>query len=108
VTPELPRPLPDPVVDSVSRRFRALGQPLRVRLVDHLDRHGESTVQTLADALGTSQQNASRHLNQLAEVGVVSRRRQGRVVWYRLTDSATFVVIHDTAVEVVRDLSGRR
>jgi ArsR family transcriptional regulator len=97
-------PLPDLVVALVARRFRALGQPVRVRIIDHLERHGETNVQSLADALEVSQQNASRHLAQLADVRVVSRRREGRVVWYRLSDAGIYAIIHDTALEVVRDL----
>jgi ArsR family transcriptional regulator len=100
----LPRPLPDVVVALVARRFRALGQPLRVRIIDHLDRHGETNVQALADALGISQQNASRHLAQLAEVDVVARRQEGRVVWYRLSDAAIVPIVDDTAIEVIRRL----
>ena len=52
----LPRPLPDPLVELIARRFRVLGEPMRIRLLDRL-RDGEATVLELTDALGASQQN---------------------------------------------------
>lgn len=54
-------PIPDDLVELVARRFRPLSEPMRIRLVDRL-RDGEATVDKLADELGTSEQNVSRHL----------------------------------------------
>ena len=53
---EMPHPMPDALVDLVAERFRILGEPMRIRLLDRL-REGDATVGELADALGTSQQN---------------------------------------------------
>ncbi len=32
----LPHPIPDPLVDLIARRFRAMGEPMRIRLLDRL------------------------------------------------------------------------
>lgn len=65
-------------VNLIASRLRVLGQPLRVRLIDHLDRSGEAHVQALADELAATQQNTSKHLGALWRAGVVTRRQEGR------------------------------
>ena len=81
----LPHPLPDELVELIARRFRVLGEPLRIRLLDQL-RAGEATVNELTGALSTSQQNVSKHLRLLAEAAIVGRRKQGNHVYYRIVD----------------------
>ena len=54
----LPHPLPDELADLIARRFRVLGEPMRIRLLDRL-REGEANVNELTEALGASQQNVS-------------------------------------------------
>jgi DNA-binding transcriptional ArsR family regulator len=81
----LPHPIPDELVELVARRFRAIGEPLRIHLLDAL-RGGEATVTELADEVSASQQNVSKHLAVLAEAGVVERRKQGTHVYYRIAD----------------------
>jgi len=83
----LPHPLPDPLVELIARRFRALGEPMRIRLLDRL-REGEATVLELTDALDTSQQNVSRHLQVLLEAGILSRRKHGTYAYYSIADEA--------------------
>jgi DNA-binding transcriptional ArsR family regulator len=78
-------PLPEPVVDLVARRFRALGEPVRIRLVEHL-MDGEASVQELVAASGGTQQNVSKHLGVLLNAGVVGRRKEGTFVYYRILD----------------------
>jgi len=36
-------PLPEPLVDVIAQRFRVLGEPMRIRLLDRL-REGAATV----------------------------------------------------------------
>ena len=57
----MPHPIPDPLVELIARRFRAMSEPMRIRLLDRL-REGEATVAELTEALGASQQNVSKHL----------------------------------------------
>ena len=71
-----PHPIPDQLVILIARRFHLLAEPTRLRLLDRL-RDGEATVQELADELGTSQQNVSKHLAMLADAGVLARRKDG-------------------------------
>lgn len=81
----LPHPLPDPVVELVARRFRVIGEPMRIRILDRL-RGGEASVLELAVALHASQQNVSKHLGVLHDAGIVSRRKDGTHVYYAIAD----------------------
>ena len=46
----LPHPLPEPLVELIARRFRVIGEPMRIHILDHL-RGGEASVQELTDSL---------------------------------------------------------
>src|SRR5262245_16460798 len=87
----LPHPLPDDLTELIARRFRVLGEPMRIRLLDRL-REGEATVGELSEALGASQQNVSKHLSVLADVGILGRRKQGNHVYYRIVDEGVFAL----------------
>ena len=86
-----PHHLPEPVVDLVAQRFRLLGEPMRIRLLDHL-RTGEQHVCELATSLGTTQQNVSKHLGALHRAGLVHRRKEGNHVVYTIADGSVFTL----------------
>ncbi|HVC86556.1 MAG TPA: metalloregulator ArsR/SmtB family transcription factor [Gaiellaceae bacterium] len=81
----LPHPLPDELAELIARRFRVIGEPTRIRLLDHL-RDGERSVSELVDLVGAGQQNVSKHLSVLADAGVIARRKEGNHVNYRIVD----------------------
>ena len=90
----LPHPLPDDLAELIARRFRAIGEPTRIRLLDRL-RDGEATVGELSEALGASQQNVSKHLAVLADVGILGRRKDGNHVYYRIVDEGVLTLCED-------------
>src|SRR6266581_985584 len=69
-------PLPADLVELIAQRFRALSEPTRIKLLDQL-RKGEATVLELTAAIGTTEQNVSKHLGVLLRAGIVARRKQG-------------------------------
>lgn len=81
----VPHPLSEPLVELISERFRALSEPMRIRLLDRL-RDGEATVGELTEASGSTQQNVSKHLGILSAAGIVARERDGNFVRYRIAD----------------------
>jgi DNA-binding transcriptional ArsR family regulator len=87
----LPHPLPDELAELIARRFRALSEPLRVRILDLL-RDGELSVNALAERLGAGQQNVSKHLAVLVESGMLARRKDGIHVYYRIADDGVFAL----------------
>ncbi|UTI66851.1 metalloregulator ArsR/SmtB family transcription factor [Paraconexibacter antarcticus] len=85
----VPHPIPVDLSDLIAQRFRVIGEPLRIRLLDHL-RDGESSVHALTNALGATQQNVSKHLQVLFQAGIVARRKDGTTAMYRIVDSSVF------------------
>jgi DNA-binding transcriptional ArsR family regulator len=84
-----PHPLSDAVIELVARRFRVLGEPTRIRVLDQL-RDGPMTVNELTDALGATQQNVSKHLGVLAQAGIVGREKEGNRVRCFIADPTVF------------------
>lgn len=91
---ELPQPLPDELIDLIAERFRCIAEPMRIKLLDAL-RAGEATVQQLAEAVGTSQQNASKHLSILHREGILARRKDGTRICYRVADESVYRLCED-------------
>ncbi len=69
----------------VAGRFRALGDPSRLRILNLL-MQGESSVQELVEATGFEQPNVSRHLSVLRREGIVERRAEGNRALYSIQD----------------------
>ena len=99
----LPHPLPDDLVELIARRFRVIGEPMRIRLLDRL-RDGEATVGELSEALSASQQNISKHLAVLADVGILRRRKEGNHVYYRVVDEGVFALCEAVCGSVQQQL----
>jgi DNA-binding transcriptional ArsR family regulator len=81
----LQHPLPDTLVDLIAQRFRALGEPSRIRILECL-RVSPHTVHELAERLGFTQQNVSKHLGLLHSLGIVTRRKEGGYSYYAIGD----------------------
>ena len=79
----------DKMMDLVARRFRTLGEPFRLRLLEQLQQ-GEKSVGELAEALDGNQPNVSKHLGILHDAGLVSRRREGNSIVYAISDPMVF------------------
>lgn len=66
---------------------KTLGHAHRLELLEQLAQ-GERSVEVLADRTGLSIANASQHLQQMRHAGLVTNRRDGKFVYYRLADDA--------------------
>jgi DNA-binding transcriptional ArsR family regulator len=99
----LPHPLPDDLVELIARRFRVLGEPMRIRLLDQL-RNREATVGELSEALSASQQNVSKHLAVLSDAGILGRRKERNYVYYRIVDEGVFTLCEDVCGSVQQQL----
>jgi len=85
-------PIPERLLLQVVDQLRVMGQVVRLRLVECLGQ-GDATPHELADELGLSQQNVSKHLQVLYKAALVTRRRDGTNVLYSLTDEAAVGVL---------------
>jgi DNA-binding transcriptional ArsR family regulator len=83
--PKKPRQLSDEALVMIARRFSALSEPLRLRLIHNLF-EGERNVTTLVALTGGTQTNISRHLQTLTEAGLLARRKEGLQVFYSIAD----------------------
>jgi DNA-binding transcriptional ArsR family regulator len=79
----------DKMIELVAKRFRMLGEPFRLRLLQQLQT-GEKTVNELVAALDGNQPNVSKHLALLYDSGLVGRRREGTSVVYAISDPMVF------------------
>ena len=75
----------------VAARFRILGEPIRIQILQAL-RPGEKTVGELVAAVGSTQPNVSKHLRILQEAGIVGRRQDGNSVYCRIADPTVFAL----------------
>ena len=66
-----------------ARIIKALAHPSRLLMLDLLQ-EGERCVCELTAQVGADQSTVSRHLAVLRNAGLVSDRREGVMVWYRL------------------------
>jgi DNA-binding transcriptional ArsR family regulator len=101
--PPVPHPLPEPLIELVAQRFRVLGEPMRIKLLDRL-RDGAASVNELQDAVSASQQNVSKHLGILYGAGMVSRTKQGNRTVYAISDPGVFELCDQVCGGVRRQL----
>ena len=64
---------------------KSLSEPKRLRIIQEL-REGERTVSELTDILGLKQSNTSQHLAILRRIGIISPRKEGSTVYYKLVN----------------------
>ncbi len=102
--PAISHPLSDELVERIAGRFRALGEPARIRLLDRLH-EGEASVLELAAATGMSQQNVSKHLGLLQRSGCLARRKEGNFSYYRIADPTVFALCELVCSSLRRDLT---
>ena len=100
----VPHPLPEPLIELVAQRFRVLGEPMRIKLLDRL-REEDATVGELQQALGASQQNVSKHLGVLHAAGMVTRTKDGNHTRYSISDPSVFELCDQVCGGVRRQLS---
>jgi ArsR family transcriptional regulator len=70
----------------MARTFRLLGDSTRLAMIRALMTGRERNVGWLAAETGNSQANTSKHLKHLARAGILSRRKVGLQVYYRLAN----------------------
>ena len=90
MSPKRPAPkLTDAALELIAARFRALSEPMRLKLLMLLE-EGEKNVTELVQATGATQTNISRHLGVLTTAGLLARRKNGLQVFYRISDPGIF------------------
>ena len=89
----------DEVFAAVAKYFGLLSEPTRLKIL-HTICNDERSVSEIVAATGATQTNVSRHLALLHEAGVVSRRKEGNAVFYKVTDRVFADVCRTVCVHI--------
>ncbi len=87
----------------VAELFKVLANDTRLRILHALVRHGERCVGDLADDVGGSLQAVSNQLARLTDGGIVSARRDGTFIHYRIIDPCVSLLL-ERGLCLVEDL----
>ena len=90
----------------VTGLFKLLGDPTRSRLLYALLEAGEMCVCDLAAATDTAEATVSQALRLLRTAGVVAGRREGRNVFYRLSDAHVRMLLDVTREHELHEADG--
>ena len=77
----LSRPLTENELTHVASRFKLLGEPMRLKILQALCR-APLNVNDIVAATSSTQANVSKHLALLAAGGVLTRKKEGQCVYY--------------------------
>ncbi len=81
--------LDERAMQHVADYFRALSEPLRLKILNAL-REREHNVGELTALCECSQANVSKHLSLLTQAGIVERETRGTSVYYHIADSRIY------------------
>ncbi len=74
--------------------YKVLSNPTRLMIIECIGR-GEKTVGEIVSCLGLTKSNASQHLNYMRAVGVLCSRKEGKSVYYYVSDHRLLSAIED-------------
>jgi len=77
-----------------AKTFKVFADPTRLRILEVL-RSGEKNVSAIMERLNLRQSTVSQQLRMLKECGVVSSRREGREVYYRLKNEQVTEILDE-------------
>ena len=80
------RPIRQDMLALMAGKFRMLSDPTRLAILHTLMSKGEMNVGQIVTATDQQVANVSKHLKQLADAGLLTRRKEGSYVQYHLND----------------------
>lgn len=81
--------LDDRALQHVAKYFKALAEPMRLKVLNALQ-DGEKNVSQLTEMSGGTQANISKHLSILDQYGLVKRESRGTCVYYSIADPSVY------------------
>ena len=97
----------DPVFDAVASYFSVLSEPTRLRIM-HAICETEKTVTQIVEETGATQTNASRHLALMFRAGVLARRKEGNLVYYRVADVAMVEICRTVCNQIAGSMDEKK
>ena len=105
----------DHQIKEAAEVFKAMSEPSRLLLLQHLLSNGRCSVGELVEHTGLSQANVSKHLKILAQVDLIRCERQGNFVMYEIASSLVNEIcsicctyIDDKDMKTLQALQSRR
>jgi DNA-binding transcriptional ArsR family regulator len=96
-----PPQLSDDQLENVASRFRLLGEPMRLKILQAVCKK-PLTVTEIVAAVDATQANVSKHLSLLAAGGILERRKDGQCVYYSMKDELVIqlcLLVHKEIVD---------
>ena len=91
------------VFEAAARYFSVLGEPARLKIL-HVICSEEMSVNGIMGATGMAQANASRHLGLMYQAGMLSRRREGAQVFYKVADQMFIELCRTVSTQIATRL----
>ena len=86
ISPLSQKLIPRHHLNQVASKFKLLGEPVRLEILNLLLTNDEMNVQEIIRATDQGQANVSKHLKLMANAHFVGRRKEGQHVYYRVID----------------------
>lgn len=96
----------DEVFAAVAAYFAVMAEPTRVKIIHAVCRE-ERSVNQIAAELQATQTNVSRHLGHMYRSGVLSRRKAGNQVFYRISDATMIEICRAVCTHIAARLDER-
>jgi len=93
----------DRVFESVAELFSLLSTPIRLKIISAVC-HGEKNVSELLESIDTTQPNMSQHLATLYRSGVLSKRREGTQIYYKLQSERVAALCRAVCTQVAMEM----
>jgi len=107
---DTPKDLLDPerrqsvkVFTTAAELFGVLSTPIRLQVISALC-NNERSVNELVDIIGCSQPNLSQHLNVLYRAGLLSKRKEGVHVIYRIQSETVMTICRNVCTQIAIEL----
>lgn len=98
------RPITEKLLERVAQRLKAMGSPVRLRILHALE-DGERSVTEILGAAKSTQANVSKHLAVLRSAGLVKSRRDGLSIYYEVADPIVLLVCRTMCDVILRQAS---
>lgn len=97
----------DQVFSLVAEYFSVLSEPTRLKIM-HAVCNGEKTVSDIVAETGATQTNVSRHLGLMHRHGVLTRRKEGNLVFYSIADETMLELCRSVCTRIAGTIDERR
>jgi len=81
-----------------AKLFRGLGDTTRLSILEILREEGETTNSEIVKKTGQGQSNISNHLSCLLDCGLVSNRREGKNIFYKLSNDKIIKLLEESDI----------